>query len=89
MKIDEIFDIPFIVFIASLIAFSVFVGHSIDNIARKTSAVQKEVKSLRHEHLTRKSELMQKTKRTTIEKQLEKRNIQIPSKAPTRLNPKK
>jgi len=89
MKIDEIFDIPFIVFIASLIAFSVFVGHSIDNIARKTSTVQKEVKSLRHEHLTRKSELMQKTKRTTIEKQLEKRNKKIPTKAPKKWNQKK
>ena len=89
MKIEEVFDIPFIIFIASLIAFSVFVGHSIDGVARKTQKAQKEVKNLQFEHLARKSELMQRTQRTNLEKQLSERKLIIPSTPPTLLNKQK
>ena len=73
--------IGYLLFVSVLALVYIYLAHRTDNRVRDIDKVKKNLVELRAEHITLKSEIIQKSSRTNVEARLEAKGVKEPNRA--------
>lgn len=73
--------VAFLLFLSALALVYIYLAHRTDNMVRDIEKTKKELVELRAEHITLKSEIIQKSTRTHVAERLQSRQVGEPDKA--------
>jgi hypothetical protein len=79
-KVVELF--PFLLYLVLLVMFYINNSYQTEKYVRQISAVERELKDLRSEYITTKSQLMYKSKQTEVETIVEAQGLSVSKNQP-------
>lgn len=80
--------IPFVLFIVFLALVSIWSAHQADSKVHKIAKLKKEMKESKSAFISTRSELMQKSRASEVEKRVESLGLQLPTEAAIKIENK-